>query len=153
MHRTEATNHASNLYTEGPPATIFGAPVANALQEEICYVITQAGLTLLTESTETRTQLWLALVALGAGLPKYSTQSISATTTFSSDVGAEKTYFITPTGADRNFNPTGDFNTGYRVWVINSSGSYNIVFDAAVSAQTVSPGTYGMFIYNGAIWL
>lgn len=152
MHRTEATNHASNLYTEGPPASIFGADSANAIQEEICNVIEQAGITLKTQATETRDQLWAALVSLGAGQPKYSTQSIATTTAFTSDVGFEKSYFITPTGGDQNFNPSGSFNTGYRVWLINCSGSYNVVFDSAGSIQTVAPGAYGLFIYDGSVW-
>lgn len=64
MHRTEGTNHSSNLFTDGPPGTVVGANWCNAIQEEIAYVIEQAGLTLLTASTETRQQLLAALNAL-----------------------------------------------------------------------------------------
>lgn len=57
MHRTEGTNHNDNQFTDGPPATAVGDNWLNAVQEEIAYVIEQAGLTLDTASTDTRTQL------------------------------------------------------------------------------------------------
>lgn len=64
MHRTEGANNVGNLYTNGPPGTTVTADSMNALQEEICNVIESAGLTLLTASTDTRTQLLAALQAL-----------------------------------------------------------------------------------------
>lgn len=65
MHRVESANNDNGLYTNGPPGTALGADALNALQEEICNVIEQSGLTLKTAATETRTQLWEALVSLG----------------------------------------------------------------------------------------
>lgn len=66
MHRTEGTNHASNLFTNGPPATTIEDNWLNSIQEEIAYVIEQAGLTLDTASTNTRTQLKAGLDVLYA---------------------------------------------------------------------------------------
>ena len=62
MHRTEGTNHASNLFTDGPPGTTVEQEWLNAVQGELAYVIEQAGLTLKTASTETRQQLQEALL-------------------------------------------------------------------------------------------
>jgi hypothetical protein len=62
MHRVESENATSaNLFTDGPPGTRLGASWHNAVQEEICYVIEQAGLTLQTELTDTHEQLYDAL--------------------------------------------------------------------------------------------
>ena len=64
MHRTEGVNHSSNLFTNGPPATCVEENWLNALQEEICKVIEDSGLTLKTASTDTRDQLSAAITAL-----------------------------------------------------------------------------------------
>ena len=64
MHRTEGTNHSSNLFTNGPPATCIEQNWLNAIQEELCYLIEQAGLTVQTAGTETRQQLYTAIAAL-----------------------------------------------------------------------------------------
>ena len=61
MHRTEGDNHSNNEFTNGPPATVIDDDWLNSIQEEIAYVIEEAGLTLLTALTETNTQLKAAL--------------------------------------------------------------------------------------------
>ena len=64
MHRTEGTNNVGNLFFNGPPGTVVEEDWLNAVQEEICYLIEQAGLTVLTAGTETRQQLKAAVAAL-----------------------------------------------------------------------------------------
>ncbi|RJX18974.1 MAG: hypothetical protein C4575_09360 [Desulforudis sp.] len=65
MHRTEGANFAAgNLFSDGPPGTTVEEDWLNAVQEELAYVIEQAGLTLKTAATESRTQLNSALRAL-----------------------------------------------------------------------------------------
>jgi hypothetical protein len=70
MHRTEGENavldlNGHRIYTEGPPPTTITAASLNALQEEICHVIEQAGFTLKTAQTDTHTQLYEAIATLG----------------------------------------------------------------------------------------
>ena len=68
MHRTEGANNVANLFTDGPPGTTVEANILNAFQEEIANVIEQAGLTLKVAATETRDQLYAAIIALSGGL-------------------------------------------------------------------------------------
>lgn len=63
MHRTEGTNHVNNEFTDGPPATCITDDWLNAVQEELAYVIEQAGLTMDTAGTETAQQLLEAFQA------------------------------------------------------------------------------------------
>jgi len=69
MHRTEALHNDSGLFTDGPPGTNIEQNWCNAVQEEIAYVIEQAGLTLNTAGTESRIQLHDAIntMIVGAG--------------------------------------------------------------------------------------
>lgn len=64
MHRTEGTNHSGNLFVDGPPGTTVEEDWLNAMQEEVAYSIEQAGITLKTAATETRTQLKAGIDAL-----------------------------------------------------------------------------------------
>lgn len=58
MHRIEKIPNIGGFFGEVPPnRTPVGADWLNAVQEEIAYVIEQAGLTLKLASTETRQQL------------------------------------------------------------------------------------------------
>jgi len=61
MHRTEGESNVSGLFSDGPPATTVNDDWLNAVQEEIAYVIEQAGLVLKTASTETSVQLKAAI--------------------------------------------------------------------------------------------
>jgi len=72
--------------------------------------------------------------------------------TFTMPTTAERKYFLDPNGAHRNFDPSGVFLAGFQATVINVGGSYNIVFDSGVSAQTLTPGSVGTFIYDGSKW-
>lgn len=63
MHRTEGTNNAANLFTDGPPGTTVEESILNAFQEEIANVIEDAGISLQTASTDTRDQLLAAIDA------------------------------------------------------------------------------------------
>jgi hypothetical protein len=82
MHRTESDNKivvgGKNQFTNGPPGTTRDAVDINTGQEELAYVIEQAGLTLKTVATETNTQLKEAIdVMIAASVvanPQYSVE-------------------------------------------------------------------------------
>lgn len=63
IHKTESTNSVLGAYVDGPPGTTIIAADLNAIQEELCYVITQSGQALLTTATDTYQQLWTALTS------------------------------------------------------------------------------------------
>ena len=72
MKRTDATGHASNLYTEGNPAsgipaTVVGAEEMNNIQEELCNVVEAAGITLDGEVFTQLLQGLNVLIAQGGG--------------------------------------------------------------------------------------
>ena len=66
MHRIEGANYqeiaGKKYFTEGPPGTTIVDDWLNAVQEELCKVITDAGLSILVESIDTRDQLAEAIV-------------------------------------------------------------------------------------------
>jgi len=64
MIRTEGANNVNNLFSNGPPGTSLEENWLNSVQEEICYVIEQAGLTVQTRGTDTRQQLYNAINAI-----------------------------------------------------------------------------------------
>ena len=64
MHRTEGDNHSANSFTDGPPGTTVEENWLNAVQEELCNVITAASITLKTAATESQDQLLTALQTL-----------------------------------------------------------------------------------------
>jgi hypothetical protein len=63
IHKTESANSVLGAYVDGPPGTTISAADLNAIQNEICYVITQSGAALLTTATDTHQQLWTALTS------------------------------------------------------------------------------------------
>lgn len=69
MHRTEGDNRDLStgvaLFTDGPPGTTVTDDFLNAVQEELCNVIEQAGLTLKSAATDTYNQLWEAILSTG----------------------------------------------------------------------------------------
>ena len=67
MHRTEGLYNENNLFVDGPPGSRVTAAWLNAVQEELAYVIEQAGFAMETANTETSTQLWAVLQGLTAG--------------------------------------------------------------------------------------
>jgi len=64
MIRTEGSNNDNNMFTNGPPGTSIEENWLNSVQEEICYVIEQAGETVQTGGTDTRQQLYDAIAIL-----------------------------------------------------------------------------------------
>ena len=80
------------------------------------------------------------------------TSTMSGDETFTQKWPDGRKNILDPNGADRNFNPSGSFTTGYLAWVWNTGTTYNLVFDSAASAQTITPGTFGVFVYDGTIW-
>ena len=84
MHRTDAPNHAANLFVDqdpvgGTPGTVVDDDWLNAVQEEIVYVIEQAGIVL---AKGTNTQLL-------AAIKKVFDQPYAA------DAGAANAYVVT----------------------------------------------------------
>lgn len=69
MHRIESNDvlvvDGKNRFKNGPPGTKLNAEWCDAIQEEVCYVIEQMGITILTKTTDTKHQLWEALQKLG----------------------------------------------------------------------------------------
>lgn len=62
MHRVEELYAAAGGFFQlGPPGTRLGPDWHNSVQEEICTVISAAGLPLLSAATDTRDQLYQAL--------------------------------------------------------------------------------------------
>lgn len=70
MHKIDSSGATvDNLFTEGNPAlaipaTVVSADIMNALQMELCNVVTEAGLSLLTSGTDTRDQVKAAVKIL-----------------------------------------------------------------------------------------
>ena len=154
MHRIEGECYDSSsgvhLYTEGPPGTRVTANALNSIQEEIAYVIEQAGITLETANTDSWHQLYQALSYYFEAAAYSST--MTASTTFGAGTWRRRKYLLDPNGADRNFDPSGVFPVGYEAIVLNIGIAFNIIFDSTASAQVITPGTMGTFIYDGTIW-
>lgn len=63
-------------------------------------------------------------------------------------------FIIDPDGAARNYNPTGNFPTGYELTLINTAGgAETITFDSGTLAAAVAQNERGIFIYSGAAWV
>jgi hypothetical protein len=59
--------------------------------------------------------------------------------------------FLDPNGANRNFNPSGTFPSGFLLLIVNT-GVEIITFDSTASAQSIGPGQLGTFLYDGSNW-
>lgn len=88
----------------------------------------------------------------GSGGVSAYTSVMAGNESFIAPTAFERKYFLAPNGANRNFNPSGSFTAGFQATVINKGGSYNIVFDSGGLAQSITPGSMGMFIYDGTNW-
>ena len=142
MHRTEGENATSgNLFTNGPPGTTVEEDWTNAVQEELAYVIEQAGLTLKTASTETRKQLKAAIDLIIAGAAQatdFSSKNliINVQSNTTVDADADELSFINSSNIlvfgsdiDQRFNITSDLmggtsekaSTWYQLW-LDSTG-------------------------------
>lgn len=153
MHRIEGQYHNNNMWTEGPPGTRITASWLNSIQEELIYLLTMAGIDPLTSATDTRDQLYQALSGIFEQAPYISTMTAHETFIASSLYSRRRKFVLDPNGAARNFNPSGTFPVGYEAVVINNGIAFNIVFDSAGSAQTVTPGSMLTSIYDGTNWL
>jgi hypothetical protein len=76
MHRTEGTHNSAGQFTDGPPGTTIESRWLNAVQEEILYVIEQAGLVPNTAAADSSDQLKRAIELMLVGTVPYA----SATT-------------------------------------------------------------------------
>ena len=70
MHRIESDNitvtaEGKNQFKNTPPATTLNAEILNAIQEEICNVITGAGIAISRQAGDPQNQLFRAINALG----------------------------------------------------------------------------------------
>ncbi len=70
MHRIESdnitvTSDGKNQFKNTPPATTLNAEILNAIQEEICNVITGAGIAISRQAGDPQNQLFRAINALG----------------------------------------------------------------------------------------
>lgn len=94
MHRTDGDSHVANLFDEGDPGvprapTQVDAAWLNAVQEELCNAITNAGIALVKG---TNTQLRAALVNI------LTDQTIAGVKTFSGSVQAVQMSITKPSG-------------------------------------------------------
>ncbi len=155
MHRTEGENATSgNLFTNGPPGTTVEEDWTNAVQEELAYVIEQAGLTLKTASTETRKQLKAAIDLIIAGAAQatdFSSKNliINVQSNTTVDADADELSFINSSNIlafGSNINKTYDITTDkmggtsekastwYQLW-LDSAGVRMMVPDLASVAD------------------
>lgn len=152
MHRIDGDYHASNMFTDISPGTRITASWLNTIQEELVYLLTQAGITPLTSDTDTRTQLYTAITTL-VNPPTYiSTMTGHETFTAASLYQKGRSFILDPNGSDRNFNPSGSFSTGYIAYVLNKGTLNDIIFDSTDLATSIIPGALGVFMYDGSNW-
>lgn len=125
MHRTEGENNVGNLHSESVPYTTLTPQLMNAIQEEISNVIEQAGITLLTQATDTNDQLYDAISSLVGAKSNYYTDSGSANNYVltKAGTGAPTSYFD---GLTVQFVPA-NTNTGASQINVNGLGNKDIV--------------------------
>lgn len=120
----------------------------NSIQEEIAYTIEQSGITLDVRGTDTRTQLYEALCAMGAAAPLTTSYTLTQNLTLTQGYGHEHTYFIDGGSASRNIVMSGTWSDGFRLFIFNKGNSYPLVFDSAGIASSIAPQTLGLFLYD-----
>ena len=79
------------------------------------------------------------------------TKTMAGNETFVYTGGSHRQCFLDPGGANRNFDPSGNFPSGFKTEIINT-GEEIITFDSTASAQNIGPGQIGTFICNGSVW-
>ena len=91
-----------------------------------------------------------------AGKQAVGSATLTGHDTFiANDLGSRRmgVLLIDPGGGDRNFNPSGSFNTGDKVLIENmADAAETITFDSAGIAAVIDQDESGSFIYNGATW-
>jgi hypothetical protein len=85
-------------------------------------------------------------------VPAYYLSTMTGDETFTDPGMATKAFILDPNGANRNFNPSGSFNTGFIAFVKNTSAYYNVIFDSTGAKYTIGPKELGILIYNGSSW-
>jgi hypothetical protein len=99
MHRTDASGHSSNLYTEGNPslgiqATEVDDAAMNAIQEELCRTVEKAGITLVKGTwTQLGSALDMVMQGVAPGGRLTLTTAVPVTT---ADVSGATTVYYTP---------------------------------------------------------
>jgi len=129
----------------GIPATIVDQDWANAVQEEICYVIEQSGATL---SKTTRTQLLAAIkYFIQNNIASYAT-STSAANTYTATFTPALAAYVTGSIFAIKFT---NHNTGAATLNVNSLGAKNIknLDGSALSASDIADGMIALFSYDG----
>jgi len=59
--------------------------------------------------------------------------------------------FLTPSGADRTFQPAAGFPTGFEFVIINI-GNYSVTFDPADLGYAIGAGDKRRFYFDGTNW-
>ena len=134
MHRTEGTHNSAGQFTDGPPATSIESRWLNAVQEEILYVIEQAGLTPNTAAADSSDQLKRAIELMLTAKVSYT----SATTNygFTDTDGIELLLVNSSGGAVTVTLPTAADNAGRHIVVKVATGG-NIVTVAGEGAELI----------------
>lgn len=129
----------------GIPATVVNADWANAVQEELCYVIEQSGATL---SKTDRTQLLTAIKTfIQGGLSAY-TASTTAANTYTATLSPVPAAYVT---GMRVFIKFSNHNTGAATINLNSLGAKSIVHPdgSALAANDIADGMVALVAYDG----
>ena len=99
---------------------------------------------------------WVAQNAYSSGSsganPAYES-TMTGNETFTQVWSTGRVYLLDPNGADRTFNPSGVFASGYTAQIWNKGNAYNIVFDSTATAQNIPPGGRLVSVYNGSSWM
>lgn len=89
--------------------------------------------------------------------PIGTSETLSDNGTFTpTDVGDsnQRTFHIDPGGSNRNYNPSGTFNTWTIVKIVNiADAAETITFDSEDIAEAIDQGESGEFQYNGSSWV
>ena len=130
---------------DGIPATIVEQDWANAVQEELCYVIEQAGLTL---SKSTHTQLLQAIKLISQGNTSSYTTSTTAANTYTATLSPAPAAYTTGMLAYIKFT---NANTGAATINLNGLGAKDInrVDGSALNAGDIAATMIAILMYDG----
>ncbi len=99
------------------------------------------------------TKRWYQIWAVNFyGDPSSYASTMAGDETFTDPLKPMGTYFLDPNGANRNFDPSGAFKTGFTAWIKNIGTDYNIIFDSGSTAQIIRPGELAIMMYDGSQW-
>lgn len=82
--------------------------------------------------------------------PTGKTLTLTGHTTFTQNDG--KVFVLDGGAANRNFNPSGDFDTYTEIIIVNAGATNNIVFDSTGANQTISAGSWAHCFFDGTSW-